>query len=171
MENKHVLMLFTGKGKGKTTAACGQAIRYSGAGRKVFFVQFLKSGTSSEVKILENAGIKVSSGAFLPLPVDLSSHALKKEIEKYFLSVISEIEKEKPDAVIFDELAYWASSEIASKDLIIQNLKKVLTMADVIVTGRDAPPWLLEIADLVTEMKEVKHYLKSGIKAMRGREY
>lgn len=171
MENKHVLMLFTGNGKGKTTAACGQAIRYSGAGCKVFFVQFLKPGTSSELGSLKKAGIRVFSGAFLPLPVDLTSHVLKREIEKYFLSIISEIEKEKPDAVIFDELAYWASSEIANKDLIIENLKKALKTADVIITGRDAPPWLVEMANLVTEMKEVKHYFKKGIKATKGREY
>lgn len=171
MKNQHVMMVFTGKGKGKTTAACGQALRYSGAGYKVFFIQFLKPGTSSEIEGLKKAGVKVYSGASPPLTIDLSSHALKKEVEKFFLNMVSIILKEKPDAVVFDELAYWASSEIAGKDLILKNLKEVLKIADVIVTGRNAPSWLTEAADLVTEMNEIKHYLKKGVKARKGREF
>lgn len=170
--SSNVIMLFTGKGKGKTTAAVGQAIRYVGAGNKVLFVQFLKSGESSEVKPLKQLGIKtLFNKSKIKMPIDLNS----KTIVQNQLDILDEsleiIRSGKFIMTVFDELGYVCSSPLILREEIIEKLREAKKYCDIVITGRNSPGWLIEISDLVSEVKNIKHYFKKGINAKRGREY
>lgn len=168
--NKKVLILFTGDGKGKTTAAVGQALRYAGAGKKVLFVQFLKDNTSSEVVMLKKVGITYMCAPVGVMPIDLSSPMVREFTIKLLKDSLKKVKEEKFDAVVYDELAYWLSKNDGEREYIEEVIKKCLKSCDVVITGRNAPEWLMDIADLVTEMKKIKHYFDEGVRAERGRE-
>jgi len=167
-----VLMVFTGTGKGKTTAAVGQAVRYRGAGKHVLFVQFLKDGTSAEVGGLRSLGIDVLVDRPRPLPIDLGDPDVIAEELALLERAVESARDGHYEAVVLDELAYvagHASKEVGTR--IAVALGEFRRTADVIVTGRDAPKWLVESADLVTECVERAHYFRAGIRARRGREF
>lgn len=163
-------MLFTGDGKGKTTAAAGQALRYIGAGVNVAFVQFLKDGSSSEVAELRRLGVLVVADRARPLPIE-EGDALEREELELLHEGLARARAFGAGAVVLDELAYVAarvSREGAAR--IERELEAALAWADLVVTGRGAPGWLAARADLVTEMRAVKHYFDRGTQASRGRE-
>lgn len=168
---KGYIQIYTGKGKGKTTASLGLAIRAAGAGLNVFIVQFLKSGDYSEIRALsqfENIEVEqYGLGKFVkgnPSPDDMASGDIG------YKKLCHLLKEGKHDLVIAEEgnvaLKYGLISEKQMLDLMEMKPDHV----ELVVTGRGATPKMIERADLVTEMTEIKHYYKQGVKARVGIE-
>ena len=166
-----MIQVYTGRGKGKTTAALGLALRAAGAGLKVYIAQFIKGKTCSEHRALKKfKNIKIEqfgSGCFVK--------KIKKEDEKLFKSGLTAAKKalknKKYDLVIMDEINVALKLGLLDCNELIRILKRVPRKREVILTGRDAPCGILELADLVSEIKEVKHYFRKGVSARKGIEY
>ncbi len=173
-----LVQIYTGEGKGKTTAAIGQAIRARGRGLRILFVQFLKGKEGSgEIPLLEDVGIKVICKGekdkwFFP---DRLKEEEKKKIRlewTHFLDEISrQVIEEKYDLVILDEINVVLYYELIDKNRLIDFIRKKPTWLEIILTGRHASPELIEIAHLVSEIKSIKHPFDAGMKARRGIEY
>jgi cob(I)alamin adenosyltransferase len=165
--------VYTGNGKGKTTAALGLALRAAGADKKVFFAQFIKGKPYSEVEAVQKfiPGITIKQyglGCFIiERPTEADIRAACKG-----LAEIAEILKTgQYDIVILDEATIALYYQLFSINEFLDVLRGKKPETEVIITGRYAPQELIEKADLVTEMKEVKHYYTRGIQARRGIEY
>lgn len=173
-----MLYIFTGNGKGKTTAALGQAIRAVGEGKRVLMVQFIKgpwkSGEDFLAKGLEPNFRLVKMGkGFVGIMGDtLPREEHEKAAEEAFEYARKEIESGNWDIVILDEINNAVALNLISKE-------KVLELVDfskdkiehIILTGRDAPQEFIDRADLVTEMHDIKHPYDRGVKGKRGLEY
>jgi cob(I)alamin adenosyltransferase len=168
---KGYVHIYTGNGKGKTTASFGLALRASGAGLKVFIGQFVKGMFYSELNILpkiENITLKqYGQDCFIvnkPTENDI-------KIAKDGLNEIKEVlQSGKYDLVILDEANIALYYELFSTEELIDILKNRASKTEVVITGRKAPEKLIEYADLVTEMKEIKHYYTQGVQAREGIE-
>lgn len=161
--------IYTGNGKGKTTAAFGLAVRALCAGKRVFIGQFVKSMKYNETKIeklFDKVTIKqYGRGCFIqkdPDPEDIA------EAEKGWHDALLHLRDPENDVVILDELTIATYFKLISPKVIIEGLKSKATNVEVVITGRYAPDELIEIADLVTEMREVKHYYTKGILSRNG---
>ncbi len=166
-----LVQVYTGNGKGKTTAAIGQAIRALGRGYKVCFIQFFKKSESGEVKILKNfPNLKLLHP--LPFyPAEKNQDFLKQKIETILPKISKIIKSENYDLVILDEINIALRNELLKERDILDLLKNKPKSVELILTGRGATKKIIESADLVTEMKEIKHPLTKGVKARRGIEY
>lgn len=174
-----MVIVFTGNGKGKTTAALGQAVRALGRGKKVLAIQFIKNLESGEHLFFEKIPASLKSKikiipagkGFVEILGDrlpLSEH--KKAAQNALKLAGKEILDGKWDLVILDEINVAASLKlIKEKDVLNILLHK--SMPVVILTGRGAPKSFIKKADLVTEMKEIKHPFKKGIAAQIGIEF
>lgn len=170
-------MVHTGPGKGKTTAALGTAFRAVGQGLKVLMVQFLKGswhyGELDAAKMLGDDRFQilpmgrgfVKVGVEKPDPEDV---LLVREAWEFASQKMSSGEY---DLVILDEINYAISYKMLAPEEVVEKLKQRPEMVHVILTGRNAHPSIVEMADLVTEMREVKHPFQKGILAQRGIEY
>jgi cob(I)alamin adenosyltransferase len=173
MKSKGYIQVYTGNGKGKTTAAFGLALRAVGAGKKVFFAQFIKGRTYSEIeavkKFVPDITIKqYGLGCFIvEKPTEADIQAARKGLSE----VADNLKSEKYDMVVLDEANIALYYQLFSIDEFLDVLKNKNPETEVVVTGRYAPPELIEMADLVTEMKEVKHYYNKGIEARKGIEF
>lgn len=181
-----MIYVFTGNGKGKTTAAIGTAIRSLGAGKKVLIVQFLKDKTiSTETKILENIdGCRIESfgrrGFYLPKEIlkenpklrEMGVRPIEKIDEELAIRGLKFIEEKADefDLVVLDEVCVAIYFCLLKTDDIVKLLKRFPTK-DFIITGRNCPEELIEISDLTTEMVEVKHPYQRGIRAKRGLDF
>lgn len=164
--------VYTGNGKGKTTAAFGLALRAACANKKVFIGQFIKGMEYSELKVPQFIpNIKIEQfgrNCFIfNKPTQEDINAAQKGLER-----IKEILKNKEyDIVILDEI----NVAIYYKLVTVKDVLDILNLRDdkveIILTGRYAPEKFIEIADLVTEMKEIKHYYQKGVKARKGIEF
>ena len=165
------IQIYTGNGKGKTTAALGLALRAAGAGLKVFIGQFLKT-QSSEHQALNRFEdlIKIETYGG-PKFIKTPSVEDKNMAEKGFKSCMDSINSGKYDVVILDEINVAIHLGLLNLEQVLVLLKKKPKDVEIILTGRYAPKELIEIADLVTEMHEVKHYYHKGIKARKGIEF
>ena len=165
--------VYTGNGKGKTTAAYGLALRAAGAGKKVLIAQFIKGMPYSE-----NEAVK----KFLP-DITINQYGLdcfivNEPTEKDIASAragLSEVTKAVIsgdfDVVILDEACIAVHFNLFSVHELIDVLTSRPPEMEIVVTGRYAPPELVETADLVTEMKEIKHYYNQGVQARKGIEF
>jgi cob(I)alamin adenosyltransferase len=169
---KGYIQVYTGNGKGKTTAALGLAIRAAGAGLKVFIAQFNKKGDYSEIKALKRFADLITVeqyglGRFTdgkPLPEDIE--AARKGLKRV-KSILSAGEYQ---VVVLEEANVATKYGLFSvQDLLSVMLAKPDTV-ELVITGRGASPRIIENADLVTEMKAVKHYYQKGIRARIGIE-
>ncbi len=169
---KGYLQVYTGNGKGKTTAALGLTLRALGAGFQVFWGQFLKSGEFSEIKALRHfePQIKIQQfgqGRFVrgkPSPEDVQGAQEGWRIcqEALFSREFS--------LVVLDELNLALYLGLLPLEEVLTTLKRRPAEVEVVITGRYAPEELIDLADLVTEMREVKHYFHKGVKARVGIE-
>lgn len=170
---KGFVHVYTGNGKGKTTAALGLAVRAAGAGRRVIMVQFLKGRRCSEFRSLRKMGKLITlkqfgSGCFVtkkPSSSDIAIAAKGFEISRK--AVLSG----KYDLVILDEICCAISLNMIEIQSVTMLLKHRPYNLEIVLTGRDAPKEILEMADLVTEMKKVRHYYDIGVRARKGIEY
>ncbi len=176
-DRKGLIIVYTGPGKGKTTAALGTALRAVGQGLKVLMVQFIKGswhyGELDAAKMLGDERLKiipmgrgfVKVGAEKPDPEDV------RLAEEAWKSASGEILSGRYEIVILDEINYAISYKMLAPEPVAETLKRKPEMVHVILTGRNVHPTLIEMADLVTEMREVKHPYQKGILAQRGIEY
>jgi cob(I)alamin adenosyltransferase len=165
--------VYTGNGKGKTTAALGISLRAVGAGNKVFFAQFVKGMRYAEAEAIDQ---------FIP-DIEIRQFGLECFIEKepaaddiqkarQGLEIVAEILKEGSyDLVILDEANIALYYKLFSVEELLSVLKQRSDNVEVVITGRYSPEAIIEYADLVTEMKEIKHYYTSGLQARKGIEY
>lgn len=169
---KGYVQVYTGNGKGKTTAALGLAVRAAGAGLKVFIVQFLKMGDYSEIKALGRFSDLITVeqyglGRFVkgkPSPEEIE--AGKKGLER----VKSVIASGKYDVVIIEEGNVAVMCGLFPIEELLDIVDKKPDNLELIITGRGAAEALIEKADLVTEMKEIRHYYQKGVSARVGIE-
>ena len=175
-ERQGLVIVHTGNGKGKTTAALGLAVRAWGQGLKILILQFIKgSWKYGELKALEkfepNLMIEQAGEGFVKQAEgeEKSKHI---EVAKHtFLRAKKEAVSDKWDMIILDELNYAVKFGLIEKEAVLELVKIKPANLHLVITGRDAVPELIAMADLVTEMKEVKHPYKKGIKAQRGVEF
>lgn len=169
---KGYIQVYTGNGKGKTTAALGLAIRAAGAGLKVFIAQFIKMGEYSEIKALKRFKDLITveqfgSGRFIKgTPSASDIEAARKGVEKIKAAFTSG----QHNVVIMEEANVAAGLGVLSVEDILKIMDEKPKDVELVITGRGADSRIIEKADLVTEMKEVKHYFQKGVKARIGIE-
>ncbi len=166
------VQVYTGNGKGKTTAAFGLALRAAGAGLKVYIGQFLKKGEYSELNSINRFKdlIKVEQFGgkrYIGQEIKEEDRELAKKGFKKIKEVIFSGEY---DVVILDEINVALYYKLLSEEDLIDLIKNKPSDVELVLTGRYASSQIIEIADLVTEMKEIKHYFSKGIKARTGIE-
>lgn len=171
MEERGYIQVYTGNGKGKTTASFGLALRAAGAGKRVFIGQFVKGMHYSELDIipkLETIEIRqYGRDCFIKKEPSESDIRCAKE----GLSEMAEILKSgKYDVVIMDEANIALFYKLFSFEELKQAVCNRADGVEVIITGRYAPQELIDMADLVTEMREIKHYYTKGVEARTGIE-
>ena len=171
---KGLTQIYTGDGKGKTTAAFGLALRASGRGLKVAIFQFLKDEADKTGEVMAFSGnktVKIFRGKQKhPMFGDRSIKNLKLNIEKMFKSVKKIIKSMEYDIVILDEINNCVGKALKEKD-VINLMKKKPTCIELVLTGRGATKNMIKAADLVTNMSLVKHPYDKGIGARKGIEF
>lgn len=168
-----LIQVYTGDGKGKTTAALGLALRAAGRNMKVLIVQFMKKwdyGELHSLKLipyitLETFGTKEFIYKGKAKKIDY------EEAEKAFSFGVEGVKSGNYDLVIFDELNMALYYELLDLKEVIKKIKEKPENVEVVITGRKAPQEIIEIADLVTEMREVKHPYQKGVEARKGIEF
>ncbi|MFA6350196.1 MAG: cob(I)yrinic acid a,c-diamide adenosyltransferase [Candidatus Omnitrophota bacterium] len=167
-----MIHVYTGKGKGKTTAALGLALRAAGAGKKVYICQFVKGREYCESKSLKKfRNIRCER---FGRSCFIRSVPTRKDIElaQDGLNRVKQVLAEgKSDVIILDEINIAVSLKLIAANEVIRIIKNTKKSKELILTGRDAPEEFLRIADLITEMKEIRHYYNKGIKARKGIEF
>ena len=171
---KGLVIVNTGDGKGKTTAALGQALRAAGHGMKVCFIQFIKGnwryGELEAVKRFESIiDFHVMGKGFTWKSDDIEKDKAAAQAGWQFAQ--EALISQRYDMVILDEFTYLLAYRMIDIEPVLAILANRPVALHVVITGRGAPPSLLEAADLVTEMREVKHPLKKGVKAQKGIEF
>lgn len=172
--NKGYIQVYTGNGKGKSTAAIGQVIRAAGFGYKSFFLMLMKEFPYNEIKIFEQlknfiSFAQVGKDDFVfrkELPSDFEKQKIKDALSDFTSKMLSD----KFDILVLDEIFVSIYFGLTSTEELLNILKQKPESVELILTGRYCPSEIIEIADLVTEMKEIKHYYQKGILARRGLE-
>ena len=177
MSEKGLVIVYTGNGKGKTTAALGMALRAIGYDHKVCMLQFIKGSwhygeMDSSKKLEPNFELIAVGKGFVGI---LDDNSPREEHEKYAAEAVricrENIFSEKYDVIILDEVNYAITLGLIDVQEIIKIIKEKPSELDLVLTGRDVKEEIVELADLVTEMKEIKHPFKSGIKAKKGIDF
>ena len=169
---KGYIQVYTGNGKGKTTAALGLAIRAAGAGLKVFIAQFIKMGEYSEINALKRFNDLITveqfgTGRFIKgKPSASDIEAARKGLERIKAVFVSN----QHNVVIMEEANVAAKLGLLSVEDMLEIMAEKPKDVELVITGRGADSRIIEKADLVTEMKEVKHYFQKGVKARIGIE-
>ncbi len=171
-----LVLINTGPGKGKTTAALGTALRAVGNGMRVLMLQFLKGswhygeldavqsfGDNFVLKQLGRGFVKVGGAETDPEDIRM--------VEAAWAEAREAILSGEWDLVVLDEINYAIGYGMLSPDTVAETLRQRPEITHVILTGRNAHPTLIELADTVTEMRDVKHAYQKGILAQRGIEY
>lgn len=175
-----MILINTGNGKGKTTAALGVALRELGNGKRVAMVQFIKGPwVSGEDLFAKQCNVPVSKfkliktgKGFVGILGDTLPREEHRKAAREGLAIAAKlIESEKYDLVILDEVNNAVHLKLISAKNVLDVIKNIPKGTDVILTGRDAPKSFIALADVVTEMGEVKHIYNKGIKAKRGVDF
>lgn len=167
------VQVYTGSGKGKTTAALGAALRAVGHGKRVVMIQFLKGRLYGELTAADQIeGLTIEQfgrDEFVdpknPAPVDVEL------AQKGWARVHEMVRDEKLDMLILDEVNVAVSFGLIPLPEVIELIKNKPPRLELILTGRYAPDEMIELADTVTEMHEVRHHYQKGIRARKGIEY
>ena len=177
MSKNGLTIVYTGKGKGKTTAALGIALRATGYKKKICMIQFIKGswhyGEMESSKRLEPEFEMVAIGkGFVGIIDDKSPKEDHQKIAKEAIRISNEkIQSGKYDIVILDEINYAVNLNLISLDDVLDLIKSKPENVDLVLTGNYAKEEVIEAADLVTEMKEIKHPFQQGIKAKEGIDF
>lgn len=171
-EKRGYVQVYTGAGKGKTTAALGLALRAAGAGMRVFFAQFIKIGHYSEIAALERYSDLITvrqygRGCFIrrePDPADVAAaRAGLDEVRRV-------LRAGEHAVVVLDEANAAVDCGVLTVDQLLALIDEKPPHVEIVLTGRDAHPSVIDRADLVTEMTNVKHYFDRGVQAREGIE-
>ncbi len=171
---KGMIQLYTGDGKGKTTAAVGLALRALGSGLRVLFVQFMKGLPSGEIDMLARCGggkieiVREWDESFVvgepsALQVKMANEAWER-MERALMH-------RSPDLLVLDEVVVAVGLGLLEEERLLAFLHERPESTEVVMTGRGATPGMLQISDLVTQMRKIKHYYDRGVTARRGIEY
>jgi cob(I)alamin adenosyltransferase len=177
MSKDGLTIVYTGKGKGKTTAALGIALRAVGYGKKICMIQFIKGswhyGEMHSSKRLEPEFEIIAIGrGFVGIIDDTTPKEEHKNIAKEAIKIsIEKIQSGKYDIVILDEINYAINLDLVKVEDVLNLIKSKPPGLDLVLTGNYAKDEIIELADLVTEMKEVKHPFQRGIKAKKGIDF
>ncbi len=169
---KGYVQVYTGDGKGKTTAALGLSLRAAGAGLRVYIAQFIKMGDYSEIKALKRFEDLITieqfgKGRFIkgkPCPEDIT------EANKGLDKVRTIMQSGSYDVIVLEEANPAVHVDLFPVRELIELIDKKPDNLELVITGRNADPLLIEKADLVTEMKPIKHYYDQGVQARIGIE-
>ncbi|MEG0894097.1 MAG: cob(I)yrinic acid a,c-diamide adenosyltransferase [Oscillospiraceae bacterium] len=171
---KGYLQVYTGNGKGKTTAMLGLTLRACGAGKKVYIGQFIKNYEYSEIKALKeflpqveihqygNGRCLIKKGKGLSQDIECATNGYNQALKA--------VTSGKYDIVILDEINVATYLELLDENAVIKLIESRPEQTELILTGRYAPQSFIDRADLVTEMKEIKHYYNYGVPARLGIE-
>jgi len=171
---KGLIQVYTGNGKGKTTAAFGLALRAIGRGLKVYVIQFIKGGFDyGELYIVDklpNLTLKAfGRGKFV---TEKPAEKVDVEFAEQALTLAEEVVKSgEYDIVILDEINVALNLKLIKIEKILKLIKDKPEHVELVLTGRYAPNEIIEAADLVTEMNEIKHPFNKGFQARKGIEY
>jgi cob(I)alamin adenosyltransferase len=177
LNKRGLIVVYTGNGKGKTTAALGIALRSVGHGHKVWMIQFIKGewyyGELTSSKRLEPEFELIAAGkGFVGILDDDHSIAEHQTAAKNAVVLAkNKISSGEYDVIILDEINYAVKLSLIPKEDVINILKLVPRQTTIVLTGNYALPEIIDMADLVTEMKEIKHPYRSGLKAKEGIDY
>ena len=171
------VIVYTGKGKGKTTAALGMALRAVGYNHKICMIQFIKGswhyGEMTSSKRLEPEFELTAIGkGFVGIMDDKSPIEDHKEIANEALRIEKEkIRSEKYDIIILDEINYAINLNLVKLEDVLDLIKIKQSRLNLVLTGNYARDEIIQVADLVTEMREIKHPFKAGIRAKKGIDF
>ena len=173
--HKGLISVLTGNGKGKTSAAFGMALRAAGQGMRVLILQFMKKRKDTgEIKAMDKMELPITIRQFgrrvffktrTCEPMDI--HMAHKGLEAF----LEAMESGSYDLIILDEINMAVDFELLKLEEVMEAIAKKPDQLHLILTGRNAKEAILEIADCVTEMKEIKHHYNKGIEAQRGVEF
>jgi cob(I)alamin adenosyltransferase len=169
---KGYVQVYTGDGKGKTTAAFGLALRAAGAGLPVFIAQFVKAGEYGEITALQRFSDLITlrqyggGGFILGKPSEKDIRAARAGLKE----AGEALQSGKYKVVILDEANIATFFELFPVEDLLAMIDRKPEDVELLITGRNADPKVLDRADLVTEMREVKHYYVKGVKAREGIE-
>ena len=172
---KGLIIVNTGNGKGKTTAALGLAIRAWGQGLKVLILQFIKgSWKYGELAAISKMDDNI---VIMPLGEGFTNKNLEEKEKHKFVAIEAlttaekEVKSKKWDMIILDEINYALKYDLLELNSVLKLLDEKDSSLHLVLTGRDAKEEIISRADMVTEMKELKHHYKNGIKAQRGIQF
>jgi len=173
---KGYVQVYTGEGKGKTTAALGLAFRAAGRGKKVLFIQFLKGiKTGEQISMGENENIEhikmAETVRFFNTLTGEEQAELKSRTQREWKELRKRFEEDSMDVLVLDEIMAAMHHGLVEEEDVIEFIQNRPLQMEVILTGRSASKNILNEADLVTEMKNVKHYYHKGISSRIGIEY
>lgn len=177
MNKNGLTIVYTGKGKGKTTAALGIALRATGYKKKICMIQFIKGswhyGEMESSKLLEPEFEMVAIGkGFVGIIDDKSPKEDHQKVAKEAIKISNEkIQSGKYDIIILDEINYAVNLNLISLEDVLELIKSKPENVDLVLTGNYAKEEVIEAADLVTEMREIKHPFQKGIKAKEGIDF
>ena len=168
--------IYTGDGKGKTSAAMGLALRMAGHGKRVLLAQFLKDGSSGELLALEKLPelhclrMEEHFGFFWTLD-DAEKEKERVAVQRYFAEILEAVEREKPALLILDESIAAYRLGLIPRERFLDFLDRKPEDLELVLTGRDAPEELKARADYVSEIVKRKHPFDAGIPAREGVEF
>jgi len=168
-----MIQVYTGYGKGKTTAALGIGLRANGAGEKVLLIQFLKDGQSSEIEAIKKLN-NFETKSFGRKGFVTKNTLIKRDFDlamQGFNFAQKAIKSRKYNLIILDEINMAIYFNLIKEKDILDLIKKTPRKMELILTGRQASKKIIQLADLVTEMKERKHYYKKKTPARKGIEF
>ena len=171
-------LVFTGNGKGKTTAAVGLTVRAAGNRMRVFFLQFIKgqwkTGEREILRNLPGVDLEVTGRGFTIEATPQSAHSAggSRRGRGARLEVAQQIVRDGDyDMVVLDEILGAVNAGLVPLDELLEMVRTKPPLLHLVLTGRNAPPELVELADLVSEIQPIKHPFQQGIKAQRGIEF
>lgn len=169
-----LIHLYCGDGKGKTTAALGLALRAAGAGKQVVFTQFFKDGSSSEMEPLAALpGVRVFHADTVRGFYRNMTPSQREQAGKDYTALFRQVTQaaQEADLLILDEIVSACNRGVVLEKLVTDFLREKPARLEVVLTGRNPSPALLELADYVTEMRKLRHPFDRGIGARKGIEF
>lgn len=172
MAKQGLTIIYTGNGKGKTTASMGQVMRAIGQGLNVCIIQFIKgtwsTGEAKTCAALDKVEFHATGSGFTWKE---SPEETKRAAEAGWALAAEKIMSGDYDLVVLDELTYLISYQLIDESRILDMIRKRPSHVHLVISGRDASPALIKAADLVTEMKNIKHPYAIGVKAQAGIDF
>ncbi|MDR1147433.1 MAG: cob(I)yrinic acid a,c-diamide adenosyltransferase [Spirochaetaceae bacterium] len=169
-----MIHIYTGDGKGKTTAAVGLAVRAAGNNKKIVFAQFIKSMPSGELISLEKLGVVIIRSelrlGFTFLMDEKTKTLCRKEQRRILENAAAAVQKEKPGLIILDEALDALNAAMLDEDALRSFIQTLPADCELVLTGRPVPEWLADIADYYSQIKKIKHPFDKGVKARDGIE-